>query len=74
MTDGTGVRRGAAAEPIAAHGPLTLPRRRRPTHLTVDLVPGRGGGISLQAPEGVRSMVRSRLLTDLDRRYLIGEC
>ncbi|MBC7305228.1 MAG: DUF779 domain-containing protein [Nocardia sp.] len=34
------------------------------THLTVDVVPGRGGGFSLEAPEGVRFMIRSRLFTD----------
>lgn len=33
------------------------------THLTVDLVPGRGAGFSLEAPEGVRFLIRSRLLT-----------
>lgn len=34
------------------------------THLTIDVVPGRGGGFSLEAPEGVRFLIRSRLLTD----------
>ena len=33
------------------------------THLTVDIVPGRGSGFSLEAPEGVRFLIRSRLLT-----------
>lgn len=32
------------------------------THLTVDAVPGRGGGFSLEAPEGKRFLIRSRLL------------
>jgi uncharacterized protein len=35
----------------------------RHTHLTVDVVPGRGGGFSLEAPEGMRFLIRSRLLT-----------
>jgi uncharacterized protein (DUF779 family) len=35
----------------------------RHTHLTVDVVPGRGSGFSLEAPEGVRFLIRSRLLT-----------
>ncbi|MFC5007284.1 DUF779 domain-containing protein [Dactylosporangium cerinum] len=35
----------------------------RHTHLTVDVVKGRGGGFSLEAPEGVRFLIRSRLLT-----------
>mgnify|MGYP006266465433 CR=1 FL=1 len=34
------------------------------THLTVDVVPGRGSGFSLEAPEGVRFIIRSRLLDD----------
>jgi uncharacterized protein len=32
------------------------------THLTVDVVPGRGSGFSLEAPEGVRFIIRSRLM------------
>jgi uncharacterized protein (DUF779 family) len=31
------------------------------THLTIDVVPGRGSGFSLEAPRGVRFMVRSRV-------------
>jgi uncharacterized protein len=34
------------------------------THLTVDVVRGRGGGFSVEAPEGVRFLIRSRLLTE----------
>ncbi|HET6636062.1 MAG TPA: DUF779 domain-containing protein [Streptomyces sp.] len=34
------------------------------TFLTVDVVPGRGSGFSLEAPEGVRFLIRSRLLTE----------
>ncbi|NGN68217.1 DUF779 domain-containing protein [Streptomyces sp. A7024] len=37
--------------------------RWRHTHLTLDVVPGRGSGFSLEAPEGVRFLIRSRLLT-----------
>jgi len=33
------------------------------THLTVDVVPGRGSGFSVEAPDGVRFLIRSRLLT-----------
>jgi uncharacterized protein (DUF779 family) len=44
--------------------------RWRHTHLTVDVVPGRGSGFSLEAPEGVRFMIRSRLLTDLEEEVL----
>lgn len=34
------------------------------TYLTVDVVPGRGSGFSVEAPEGLRFLIRSRLLTD----------
>jgi uncharacterized protein (DUF779 family) len=40
------------------------------THLTIDVVPGRGGGFSLEAPEGVRFLTRSRLLTDTEAETL----
>ncbi|MEU5051576.1 DUF779 domain-containing protein [Streptomyces sp. NPDC021096] len=46
--------------------------RWRHTHLTVDVVPGRGSGFSLEAPEGVRFLIRSRLLTDEEARLLDG--
>jgi uncharacterized protein (DUF779 family) len=36
------------------------------THLTIDVVPGRGAGFSLEAPEGVRFLVRSRLMDDAE--------
>ncbi|CAM5598133.1 hypothetical protein STENM223S_11613 [Streptomyces tendae] len=34
------------------------------TRLTVDVVPGRGSGFSLEAPEGVRFLIRSRVIDD----------
>jgi uncharacterized protein (DUF779 family) len=34
------------------------------TFLTVDVVPGRGAGFSVEAPEGVRFLIRSRLFTE----------
>jgi len=36
----------------------------RHTQVTIDVVPGRGSGMSLEAPEGVRFIVRSRVFTD----------
>lgn len=33
------------------------------THLTIDVVKGRGAGFSLEAPEGVRFLIRSRLMS-----------
>lgn len=38
------------------------------TYLTVDVVPGRGSGFSVEAPEGVRFLIRSRLMTDDEAR------
>ncbi len=43
------------------------------THLTIDVVPGRGSGFSLEAPEGVRFLIRSRLLTDEESAVLNRE-
>lgn len=34
------------------------------THLIIDVVPGRGSGFSLEAPEGVRFLTRSRVFSD----------
>ena len=35
----------------------------RHTHLTIDIVPGRGAGFSLEGPTGYRFLIRSRLFT-----------
>ena len=43
------------------------------THLTIDLVPGRGGGFSLEAPEGYRFLTRSRLFTDAETAAMEAE-
>ncbi|WP_431842055.1 DUF779 domain-containing protein [Calidifontibacter indicus] len=40
------------------------------THLTVDVVPGRGSGFSLEAPEGVRFLIRSRMFDEDELRGL----
>ncbi|WP_407318689.1 DUF779 domain-containing protein [Isoptericola halotolerans] len=42
------------------------------THLTIDVVPGRGAGFSVEAPEGVRFLIRSRLFTDAEAEALRG--
>jgi uncharacterized protein (DUF779 family) len=34
------------------------------THLTIDIVPGRGAGFSLEGPTGFRFLIRSRLFSD----------
>jgi hypothetical protein len=43
------------------------------TRLTVDVVPGRGSGFSVEAPEGVRFLTRSRLFTDDEEKILAAE-
>ncbi len=40
------------------------------THLTIDVVPGRGAGFSLEAPTGQRFLIRSRLFTDEEAEAL----
>ncbi|MBI1649121.1 DUF779 domain-containing protein [Hyphomicrobium sulfonivorans] len=36
------------------------------THLIIDAVPGRGSGFSLEAPEGLRFLTRSRVYTEAE--------
>ena len=40
------------------------------THLTIDVVPGRGAGFSVEGPTGMRFLIRSRLLTEDEARAL----
>jgi uncharacterized protein (DUF779 family) len=40
------------------------------TQLIIDVVKGRGSGFSLEAPEGVRFLTRSRLFTDAEAAEL----
>ena len=40
------------------------------TQLVIDVVPGRGGGFSLEAPEGMRFLSRGRAFTDDENRAL----
>ena len=42
----------------------------RHTQLIIDVVPGRGSGFSLEAPEGVRFLTRSRVFTDAEAAEL----
>ncbi len=72
---GPGADGPAADDPAGADGaagrfvvPVWMSRAQfeywKHTHLTIDVVPGRGAGFSVEAPEGVRFIIRSRLLTD----------
>ncbi|OIN80281.1 DUF779 domain-containing protein [Mycobacterium malmoense] len=40
------------------------------TQLVIDVVPGRGGGFSLEAPEGVRFLSRGRVFTDEEQALI----
>jgi len=42
----------------------------RHTQVTIDVVPGRGAGMSLESPEGVRFIVRSRVFDDAETAAL----
>ncbi|HEY8317996.1 MAG TPA: DUF779 domain-containing protein [Amnibacterium sp.] len=49
------------------------------THLTIDVVDGRGSGFSVEAPEGKRFLIRSRMLSDeelgelgIEPRFSVG--
>ena len=43
------------------------------TQLVIDVVPGRGGGFSLEAPEGMRFLSRGRAFTDDENAALQDE-
>ena len=49
-------------EPIGFYMSASQYEYWKHTHLTVDVVKGRGSGFSVEAPEGVRFLIRSRLL------------
>lgn len=51
-------------EPIKVWISLAQFEYWRHTHITIDAVPGRGGGFSLESPEGMRFLIRSRLYSD----------
>jgi uncharacterized protein len=42
------------------------------THLTIDVVKGRGAGFSVEAPTGNRFLIRSRLMSDSESERLNG--
>ena len=42
------------------------------TQLIIDVVPGRGGMFSLDGPEGLRFLTRSRLFTETEWAELVG--
>lgn len=64
-----GVLDAAGAEvPVWISGPQFAAWKH--TQLTIDVVPGRGAGFSLEAPEGMRFLTRSRAFTDAENAAL----
>ena len=43
------------------------------THITIDVVPGRGAGFSIEGPTGSRFIIRSRIFTEDETRSIEGE-
>lgn len=44
----------------------------RHTQVIIDAVPGRGSGMSLEAPEGIRFVTHSRVFTDREAELLLA--
>jgi uncharacterized protein (DUF779 family) len=65
---------GPEGDGVAFTVPVWMSRNQfeywKHTHLTIDVVPGRGAGFSVEAPEGVRFLIRSRLFTDQEWELL----
>ncbi len=64
---------GEAAAPIKVWISLEQFEYWKHTHITIDAVPGRGGGFSLETPEGFRFIIRSRLFSDEEALELEGQ-
>ena len=52
------------AEPVEVYMSESQFEYWKYTHLTVDVVPGRGAGFSVEGPTGLRFLIRSRMLTE----------
>ena len=61
------------AEPIQVWISLEQFEYWKHTSITIDAVPGRGGGFSLETPEGMRFIIRSRVFTDQEAMQLDGQ-
>ncbi|WP_336659932.1 DUF779 domain-containing protein [Leucobacter sp. USHLN153] len=53
-------------EPIEVYMSASQFEYWKHTHLTIDVVDGRGAGFSVEGPTGKRFLIRSRLLTDAE--------
>jgi uncharacterized protein (DUF779 family) len=63
---------GADGVPVWISGPQYQAHYQgdKHTQLVIDVVPGRGGGFSLEAPEGVRFLSRGRVFSDAEKAQL----
>ncbi len=59
---------GGLLDPVAFWMSTSQYEYWKHTHLTIDVVPGRGSGFSVEAPEGVRFLIRSRLMREDELR------
>jgi uncharacterized protein len=59
---------GAHGVPVWISGPQFQAWKH--TQLVIDVVPGRGGGFSLEAPEGMRFLCRGRVFNDTENTAL----
>lgn len=62
---------GSAGVPVWISGPQFEAWKH--TQLVIDVVPGRGGGFSLEAPEGMRFLSRGRAFTDAENAELAAQ-
>lgn len=62
---------GEAGVPVWISGPQFDTWKH--TQLVIDVVPGRGGGFSLEAPEGKRFLSRGRAFTDEENATLTAD-
>lgn len=60
---------GSGAEPIEVYMSESQFAYWKYTHLTIDVVPGRGAGFSVEGPTGLRFLIRSRMLNEAEREY-----
>lgn len=64
---------GPDGVPVWISGPQYAAHYRdKHTQLVIDVVPGRGGGFSLEAPDGVRFLSRGRVFTAEEQASLAG--
>jgi len=55
-----------APEPVPVHISREQFAYWSHTHITIDVVPGRGAGFSIEGPTGHRFIIRSRLFTEAE--------